>query len=552
MPTRQEMWDRLSGEVDVLVIGGGITGAGIARDAARRGLRTTLVEMKDLAFGTSSRSSKLVHGGLRYLEQYEFNLVFEAVSERRILSDIAPHLVNPLGFLFPVYKNSRRSRWFINAGMWVYDGLSLFRSPKLHTNLDAAGVAAEEPCLGQENLDGAPLYYDCATDDARLTLETALDAAKHGATIATWARVVSFVKEGGRVRGVVVEDGFGGGLREVRAKTVINATGPWTDTTLSMSAPQVRPLLRPTKGVHIVVDHAKLPLKHAVVCFHPHDGRVLFAIPWEDRTYIGTTDTDYQGDPAMVAADAADVAYLIDASNAYFPAWRLASADVIATWAGLRPLIAPPDAGTGASATSREHHIEVSQDGLITIAGGKLTTYRRMAAEVVDTTVKLLRLSNELPRLHDARTDTEPLPGGVGWPANDDHAAVAAKVLAAGAGAIAADTARYLGDRYGMLGLEIARAAAQDRALGERLVPGRPEIVGQIDWAVQRELAATVSDVMVRRTQLFFRDVEQGLGCTPRVAARMAELLGWDEARTAAEQAAYGAEVALARAWRVA
>ena len=204
MPTRAEMWDRLGGEVDLLVVGGGITGCGIARDAAMRGLSVALVEMRDFAFGTSSRSSKLVHGGLRYLEHYEFSLVFEAVSERRTLLDIAPHLVNPLGFLFPVYEGGKRDLWFINAGMWVYEGLSLFRSPKRYRKLSRAEVENMEPALRHAGLKGAPLYYDCATDDARLTLENAIDAARMGSTVANWTRLASFLKsENGRVIGGV-------------------------------------------------------------------------------------------------------------------------------------------------------------------------------------------------------------------------------------------------------------------------------------------------------------------------------------------------------------
>lgn len=548
------MWDGLRGRVDVLVIGGGITGAGIARDAARRGLSVALVEMNDLAFGTSSRSSKLIHGGLRYLEAYEFSLVFESVSERRILQDIAPHLVNPLGFLFPVFKGAKRQLWLINAGMWLYDGLSLFRSPKIHKNLKPREIAQIEPAVKQAGLKGAPLYYDCATDDARLTLETALDAAKQGATIATWAKVTSFLKtEGGRVRGAVVEDALSGERREIEASTVINATGPWTDATMAMSHPQKGgSILRPTKGVHIVVDAAKLPLKNAVVCFHPDDDRVLFAIPWGDRTYLGTTDTDYEGDPSAVAATLEDVDYLIDAASSYFPGHPLGREDVIATWAGIRPLMAPQgeSADLSESSVSREHQILIGQDGLITIAGGKLTTYRRMAAEVVDTAVRMLELERGPLDLPGAATGKEPLPGAIGWPEDDDHAHVADEVAKAGHPRVPEDVARHLADHYGMCALEIARAMAKDAKLAARLVPGRPEVVAQVDWAVREELAATVCDVMIRRTQLFFRDFDQGLGAARQVADRMAELLGWDEAQKAKELARYEAEVALSRAWR--
>jgi len=221
------MWEALRGPFDLLVVGGGITGAGIARDAARRGLKVAIVEMNDVAFGTSSRSSKLIHGGLRYLEQYEFSLVFESVSERRILQDIAPHLVNPLGFLFPVYKSARKPLWMINTGIRLYEGLALFRSPKRPRSLKPVEVAEIEPAVRQDHLKGAPLYYDCATDDARLTLETALDAAERGAVVATWAKVTSFLKDAnGRVHGVVARDELSGELREVEARAVVNATGP--------------------------------------------------------------------------------------------------------------------------------------------------------------------------------------------------------------------------------------------------------------------------------------------------------------------------------------
>jgi glycerol-3-phosphate dehydrogenase len=476
------------------------------------------------------------------------------VSERRILMDIAPHLVNPLGFVFPVYQGSRHNLFVLNAGMWLYDGLSLFRSPKLHRRLSKAQIADELPELKREGLKGAPLYWDCSTDDCRLTLESALDAAEAGAVIATRAKVVSFLKdEAGRLTGAVVEDTLSGELKEVRANAVINATGPWTDRTVAMSKPLDSRLLRPTKGVHIVVEAEKLPIRHAVVLFHPTDGRILFALPWGEHTYIGTTDTDFDGDPADCNASAEDIDYLIDASRAYFPNHPLVHADVISTWAGLRPLMAPPGDGAGVdeSSVSREHQILVGQDGLITIAGGKLTTYRRMAAEVVDTALKLLRLQNQLPeRVGPSDTDKEPLPGAVGWPEDDDHEAVAAQIAKAGGGRIGADTARLLGDTYGMRGLEIARRVAADPSLGERLVPGRPEILAQVDWSVEVELAARITDVLHRRTQVHFRAPEQGLECVERVADRMAGLLGWDAARRETEVAAYREDVAASRRWR--
>ena len=539
------------GVYDLLIIGGGVTGAGVARDAARRGLKVAVIEQEDLASGTSSRSSKLVHGGLRYLEQLEFSLVFEAVSERRVLMDIAPHLVEPLGFLFPVFKSSRRGVFTVNLGMWVYDGLSLFRSPRIHQNLGARKVAEVEPMLNQDGLKGAPLYWDCSTDDARLTLETALDAVAHGADVLTWSRVVGLLRdEAGRVCGARVRDVHDGRERPIAAKAVVNATGPWADRTRAMGEGGNKARLRPTKGVHIVVPASRLKVNHAVVCFHPEDGRVLFAIPWGPQTYIGTTDTDYRADPGEVAADADDVRYLLKASNHYFPTAGLVPDDVIATWAGVRPLIGADDA-EAESSVSREHEIRVDPDFLITVAGGKLTTYRRMAAEVVDQATSVLMLQGKLPaELRPARTDREPLPGAVGWPEDDDRQKVVQMVREAGRGLLPDEVCENLARVYGTRGADVAARAAKDQALGARLLPGRPEILAQVDHGVEVELAGTIRDLLVRRTQLFFRDPDQGLSAVDMVAARMRALLGWTPDREAQEVLAYQAEVALSRRWR--
>jgi len=547
---RDADWKRLEEDpFDVLIVGAGITGAGAARDAARRGLRVAVLDANDVAFGTSSRSSKLIHGGLRYLEQYEFSLVFEAVSERKTLQNIAPHLVNPLGFMFPIYASSRVGVNTLRAGLWLYDGLSLFRSPKLHKTLTPKQARKTEPLLESAGLKGAPLYYDCATDDARLTLETLIDAKENGALVVTHAKVVGFERDdSGRIVGARIQDQLANRQGRVLAHTVVNATGPWTDRTRALGAggPQ---LLAPTKGVHIVVPGNRLPLKHAVVCNHPVDRRVLFAIPWGTETYIGTTDTYFEGDPADVAADRSDVTYLLEAANAYFPSAELVDEDVICTWAGLRPLIRQD--GANESSVSREHEIHVGADGLITIAGGKLTTFRRMGAEVVTTALQLMSLTDQVPpHVRDPKTGREPLPGAVGWPEDDDHDAVADLVSEVVDGRLERDICRHLGDRYGMRGLDIAALAAKDQRLLERLVPERPEILALVDWAVARELAQTVTDVMVRRTQLYFRDLDQGLGAVDKVAERMAELLDWDQARRTKEVLAYQSEVARSRRWR--
>lgn len=553
MPTRAEMWCRLDEPVDLLVIGGGITGCGIVRDAAMRGLRVALVEARDFGFGTSSRSSKLVHGGLRYLEQMELRLVFEAVSERRILTEIAPHLVHPQGFLFPVFKGGRQSLWMINTGLWVYEGLSLFRSPQRHSRLSPADIAKEEPLLKQEGLQGAPLYFDCATDDARLTLENALDAAARGAVVVNGCEVTGFTRNAdGRVTGAEVRDRCGGGTRTIKASVVVNATGPWTDRTLALGqASSSGSLLRPTKGVHLVVDFARLPVKHAVVCLHPEDGRVLFAIPWGEQTYIGTTDTDFGGDPAEVVTTSDDVRYLLDAANAYFPSANLRPQDVLSTWAGLRPLIAPPSAdGVSESSVSREHEIVVGQDGLITIAGGKLTTYRSMGAEVVDSALKYLRLTGRMPTmLREAHTDREPLPGAVGWPEDDDTTRLVARVKEASKGVLDTDVCVSLIATYGTRAVDVGVIVGRDPKSASPILSGRREILAQVDHAVDEEMATSVEDVLVRRTQISFRTPDQGVAAAEVVAHRMGDRLGWSAEEIQASVEAYRAEVARSREW---
>ncbi len=536
-------------DVDLLIIGGGITGAGAARDAARRGLRVAVVDRDDIAGGTSSRSSKLVHGGLRYLEQGEVSLVFEAVAERRILQEIAPHLVQPLPFLLPVFEDSRRSLFTINIGMWLYDGLSLFRSPKFHTKLNAKRVLEVEPTLRAAGLKGAPVYYDCATDDARLTLETMLDAERCGAEIRTHTNVTGLIRKDGRVVGAETTDLLSGEHHQIHARIVLNATGPWSDATRALDGNQPPERMRPTKGIHIVLDATRVPVNHAIVCLHPKDGRVFFTIPWGAQTYIGTTDTDFSGDPGDVVADAEDIHYLLEATNDYFPDINVGPEDVIATWAGVRPLVSEENAGDESS-VSREHLIAIEPDGMVTIAGGKLTTYRRMGAEVVDTVIESMkREGHPVPELRMAETDLNPLPGAVGWPEGGTCDTVADLVLAA-CPSLSRDAAVLLANTYGMRALDVVDLITHDSSLATPLVPGRTEIEAQVIWAAREELAGTVSDVMVRRTQLFFRDRDQGLAAVDRVADLLGAELGWPDDQRNRHADAYRAEVEWSRRWR--
>jgi glycerol-3-phosphate dehydrogenase len=544
----------VSTSCDIVVIGGGITGAGIARDAALRGLKVALFEKADLGSGTSSKSSKLIHGGLRYLEHGELGLVFESVSERRVQSRVAPHLVRPMPFLIPIYDGNRPGFTMMNIGLWIYDALALFRSPRLHKAYRGAKAGLEvEPQLRADGLRGVLEYYDCATDDARLVLENAIDATALGAEIHSYTEVVRIERgAGGRITGVTVRDRLHDRTWTVTCRAVVLAAGAWTDEAIQrFDLPHDRPLLRRTKGVHIVVPRDRLPLARAITLISPLDHRVMFAIPWRERTVLGTTDTDFTGTADEVAADAADVKYLCDSGNGYFPGANLTADDVIATWAGLRPLIAaPPDVDE--SSVSREHEVFTRHDGMVIIAGGKLTTYRRMARETVDRTVALLHeLGEDGLAITKHRTKRRPLPGAVGIE-SPDLAGVAAigRTLMSEVG-LDVDTATHLCGVYGTRAAQLGAAIAADRSLGERLDRELPYVWAEVEFAARHDLARTVEDVLARRVPLLLVSRDQGLGVTDQVAARLAAIHAWDPATTARMVAEYHAEVALSRRWRV-
>jgi len=525
----------LGGEpFDVLVIGGGINGAGIARDAAMRGLRTAVVERGDLASGTSSRSSKLIHGGLRYLEQGHVRLVLEAVQERERLRRLAPHLVRPQEFIFPIYQGGPVGRLTLAAGLWAYDLLAGFRNVRRHHMLGRRAVEAAEPALRRDGLLGAGQYWDCRTDDARLVLETALSAAREGAVVVPYAEVAGFLKEGGRIVGARIVDRIGGGELVARARVVVNAAGPWVDRVAALDGPAV-PHLRLTKGVHVVVPRERVGHRAAVVLHAVKDRRVMFTIPWGEHSVIGTTDTDHPGGPDVApTVEPEDVAYLLDTVNHYFPAAELRPADVVSAFAGLRPLVAPRGKATlSPSSVSREEEVSTSGSGLVSIAGGKLTTYRLIAASVVDRVIDELHAAGDRRRFGRSRTGDVPLPGGAEAPE-----AVAAAALSRDGHGLAPAVIGHLADRYGSRLDELLGLLAADRRLAEPVVPGLPDPRAEVVEAVEREWALTVEDVMRRRTQLALRDREGGAGAAADVSALMAGPLGWDAgtARAAAER----------------
>jgi glycerol-3-phosphate dehydrogenase len=509
-----------------LIVGGGITGAGIARDAAMRGLRTVLVEQSDLGAGTSSRSSRLIHGGLRYLEQGRLRLVLEANRERRVLLRLAPHLVRPLPFVFPLHKGDRVPLWRLAAGMWLYDLLALFRNVAPHRMLSKRALLAGEPMIRERGLLGGARYFDAQCDDARLVLATARSAALHGAQIATYTAVEALELTDRRVTGARVVDVLSGERATVRAAAVVNATGPWADRVRAMEDPGCRPLLRPTKGVHLVVPRSRLGHHEAIAFLSPIDGRVMFALPWGDDSYVGTTDTDAGEPPEAVAASSDDVVYLLRSINALFPNARLGVEDVRVTWAGLRPLLG--DGSAGPSRVSREHAVVEGPAGMLTVAGGKLTTYRVMAMEAVDRVLQQFEERGHRVAVRQAATDDEALPGGETAEFGPFHRAA----LDLG---LSVDTAEHLVRHYGTETAGIVNLAGAHRELQRRLHPRHPAIEAEVLHAARREMAARVDDVLIRRIHLFYETPDRGDAAGRRTAELLGGELGWSESRVASE-----------------
>lgn len=525
--------------VDLLVIGGGITGCGIARDAAMRGIRTALIDKGDFGSGTSSRTSRLVHGGLRYLETGQWRLVLQASRERRILLRIAPHLVRPRSFIFPVYSGGRVSRWKLAAGLWLYDLLALFGNVRPHRMLSKREVLKAEPALRSQDLKGGARYFDAQCDDARLVLANARSAHYHGALVANYVEATEFLTAGGRICGVRAVDRTTGRDFAIRALAVVNATGPWSDLLVPASQ---GPLLRPTKGAHVAVKRERLGNREAVVITSPIDGRVMFILPWGELSYIGTTDTDCRESPDEVRATAADVVYLLRSANAYYPAARLAVEDVLSTWAGLRPLLRSQEE-LDPSRVSREHQVLESETGLITVAGGKLTTYRLMAAEAVDLVARRLHQLDGRPIPKRAPTDREPLPGGEAR----DLGVIAREIEEQG---FAPKVAAYLVGQYGTEAMAVARLARSDKTLNRPIAEGHPAILAELFHAIQREMALTLCDLLIRRTHVFYETEDHAVAAAPSLVDLVGGELGWDAARKAQELAVYLQQVERALAFR--
>ena len=530
-----DLAEAVAGEVDVLVVGMGATGAGVALDAASRGLKVAVVDKGDIASGTSSKSSKLVHGGLRYLENYEFGLVREGVVERQLLMRLAPHLVRPMDFLYPVWPDTAKRR-LLGIGLTTYDVFAFaalgIRSGdiKRHERISAAEAVEVAPALAESDLAYAYRYGDCATDDARLVLAVVQAARRFGALAVPYAEVTGLRKDAdGRVSGATVRDVVGGGTVEVRARHVVNATGVWVDHLQGLEEPGRPAVVQPSKGVHVVVPRDRLPLDGASVLLPSKqgDGRSMFAIPWGRQTILGTTDTPYDGSLEDLSLTAQDLEYVLAAGNAVFRR-ELRADDVLGAWAGVRPLIRSSVGDEKMSDISRRHTLVEGSGGLLTITGGKLTTYRRMAKDVVD------RIVDRDDRRARCRTDEISLTG------TRSYTELVAETTASAASlGLDAEVAAMLVRQSGENASDVLSLVAADPALGVPLSPSAPHIAAEVVQAARVEGALTLDDVFSRRFRLSLRAKDAGLPAAPGAARLLAAETGRDEAWAVAQVAAY-------------
>ncbi|MFZ4720478.1 MAG: FAD-dependent oxidoreductase [Ilumatobacteraceae bacterium] len=519
---RAAMLRRLEAETfDVLVVGAGITGAGVALDAASRGLKVALVEKDDFASGTSSKSSKMVHGGLRYLQQGEVKLVYQALRERQRLFKNAPHLVSVLPFMIPILTKdgvvSRKVARALGSAMWMYDATGGWRIGKLHRRLRKDAAFAHLPTMHRERLASAYLYFDAAVDDARLVLTVCRTAAQHGAVVVNRCPVVELTHDAsGAADGAVVD--ADGRRVTVRAKVVVNAAGVWADDLRGMDEGADPDSIRPAKGVHVTVPWEKVRCDIAVVIPVPKDRRSLFLVPWGrkpdgtfEHAYIGTTDTDYDGPMDDPQCTKDDIAYVLRAVNASVTT-GITEADITGVWSGLRPLVKAAESGRTAD-LSRNHALHTSPHGVLTIAGGKLTTYREMAQDTVDAALERLGRKARCRTQHLKLLGAGPRPKADGSPES------------------------HLQSRYGTLAAEVRALVAADPTLGEPLVPGHPHLRAEAIYAVRHEMATTLDDILTRRTRLRLFDRPATVTAAPAVAELLAPELGWDADETARQLA---------------
>ena len=542
---RDAILGRMTAETfDLIVIGGGITGAGVARDAASRGMKVALVEARDFAEGTSSRSSKLIHGGIRYLENMEFGLVFEALSERRLLFEIAPHLVHPLRFVLPLYKGNRVGMFKMGLGMWLYDALSMFEAPEMHERLSAQESLERLPLLQAHDLLGSYVYSDAYMDDARMVIETLRSAVSLGAACINYVSADDAEMVEGKVASVGCTEKFSGRRLRIRARHVVSTVGPWTDMVAPRLIGEWRKVLRPSKGVHLTFDRRRLQLSQAVVMAADQEKRIVFGIPRHEMIIVGTTDTDYKGDPADVGATADDVEYLLRVAGEYFPGAKLTAHDILATYAGVRPLV--DDGAATESKTSREHLILRDPRNVTFVAGGKYTTYRLMAEQAVKAALEAFPLEAQV---RFAKNDTK-------RPLNElatlESMAESQRFTTSWAREFdmnANDIATLI-DRHGAEALELLED-------GFRVVPEeRGQSSEERLWAMEARHAVRTSmcmnlvDFYTRRTHLFLSRADHGLIHIALLSRVFADELGWSDSKRQEEAATLQGYIRRELAWK--
>lgn len=525
---RPKMIAAMKDEVfDLAIIGGGITGAGVARDAASRGMKVALIEGNDFAQGTSSRSSKLIHGGIRYLENYEFHLVFEALSERALLFEIAPTLVHPLRFVLPLYKGGRVGMFLMGLGMWAYDALSLFEAPEPHERLSAAESVERLPLLQADELLGSYVYSDAYMDDDRLVHETMRSAVRFGAKVANRVRAqgARFGSDG-RMTSLTCNDSVSGQTFDIKAKHFVSTVGPWTDRVGRTLLSNWKKVLRPSKGVHLTFNRSRFDVQSAIVMATEDEKRIVFGIPRHEMFIIGTTDTDYPGDPNDVSVTTEDVDYLLKVARHYFPGANLQKEDIVASYAGVRPLV--DDGASTESKTSREHLIQTDERNITFVAGGKYTTYRRMALDTVEATLELFSLEDRV-RFSRSGTATplNPL-------ASVDALSSARQWVDfyVGKTGLDRDHVALMVERHA---LEIEALFAHDPGAASGMSSEERMYVMEAKHAIGETMCDSLIDFYFRRAPLFLSRADHGLPLLARISRVFQEELGWTNEKRAQE-----------------
>ncbi|MDR7236093.1 glycerol-3-phosphate dehydrogenase/oxidase [Neobacillus drentensis] len=522
---REKIVERLQTETyDVLIIGGGITGAGVALDAQARGMKTALVEMQDFAAGTSSRSTKLVHGGLRYLKQFEISMVSEVGKERAIVYENGPHVTTPEWILLPIHKDGTFGKFSTAIGLRIYDFLAGVKKNERRQMLSVSETLAKEPLIKETGLIGGGYYVEYRTDDARLTIEVVKAAVQGGAVANSYTKVIKLIYENELVVGCIVQDQITYEVYQVKAKKVVNATGPWVDEIRNIDTSKKGKMLQHTKGVHIVIDQFRFPLKQAVY-FDTADGRMIFAIPRAGKTYVGTTDTFYDQDKIQPLMSSSDRSYLINQINYMFPKVNLCEKDIESSWAGIRPLIY--EEGKVASDISRKDEIWESSSGLVTIAGGKLTGYRKMAETIVNLVAQRL-MSEEGIVYRPCQTVNLPISGGNVGGSNNFNNFVMERISKGMAIGLPKADAEQLTRMYGSNVDDVFEIVKRDKADVEKY--SMPiSLLAMLIYGIEEEMTATPIDFFVRRTGLLLFDIQFVQKWKNHVTSYMADRLNWTE-----------------------